>query len=119
LITVKKCFVKGTEKDFPQGTQNTSFIERFNLTLRQHVSFLVRKTLGYCKSKNNFKHNLCINLYNCNYINLHNSLRVEITENPQKFKKHYQHYTPAMKMGLTDSVLSWRDLLITPIPTTN
>ena len=25
LVTVKKEFVKGTEKDFPQGTQNTSF----------------------------------------------------------------------------------------------
>jgi len=81
LVTVKKEFVKGTEKDFPQGTQNTSFIERFNLTLRQHVSFLVRKTLGYCKNKNNFKHNLWINLYNYNYIHIHihSSLRVKIT----------------------------------------
>lgn len=115
LVTVKKCFVKGTDKDFPQGTQNTSFIERFNLTLRQHVSFLVRKTLGYCKSKNNFKHNLWINLYNYNYIHHHKSLRIEITENTQKFKKRYQHYTPAMKMGITHSVLSWRELLTIPI----
>jgi IS1 family transposase len=37
LVTVKKCFVKGTEIDFPTKTQNTSFIERFNLTARQHV----------------------------------------------------------------------------------
>ena len=51
LVTVKKFFVKGTAKDFPGKTQNTSFIERLNLTLRQHVSYLQRKTLGYCKKR--------------------------------------------------------------------
>lgn len=119
LITVKKCFVKGTETDFPNKTQNTSFIERFNLTLRQHVSSLTRKTLGYCKSKINFKYILWINLYNYNYIQFNRSLRVKISENPKKFKKCYQHYTPAMKMGLTQEALTWRYLLITPIPTTH
>jgi IS1 family transposase/transposase-like protein len=46
LRTVKKIFVVGTEENFPKGTQNTSFIERFNLTLRQRLSYLTRKTLG-------------------------------------------------------------------------
>jgi IS1 family transposase len=119
LVTVKKCFVKGTETDFPSKTQNTSFIERFNLTLRQPVSSLTRKTLGYCKSKINFKYILWINLYNYNYIQFNRRLRVKISENPQKFKKCYQHYTPAMKMGLTQEALTWRYLLITPIPTTH
>lgn len=116
LVTVKKCFVKGSEKDFPKYTQNTSFIERFNLTLRQHVSYLARKTLGYCKNKKNFKHILWINLYNYNYIQFHKSLRFKVSESPKKFKKHYQHYTPAMKMGLTQTALTWRYLLTTPIP---
>ena len=58
LITVKKNFVNGTETDF---TQNTSFIERFNLTLRQYVSYLARKTLGYCKKPINFRYKLWIN----------------------------------------------------------
>jgi IS1 family transposase len=49
LMTVKKYFVKGSEEDFPEKTQNTSYIERFNLTLRQPVAYLTRKTLGYCK----------------------------------------------------------------------
>jgi hypothetical protein len=40
LVTVKKCFVKGAEADFKGKTQNTSYIERFNLTLRQRVSYL-------------------------------------------------------------------------------
>ncbi len=34
LVTVKKCFIHGTSEDFPEKTQNTSYIERFNLTLR-------------------------------------------------------------------------------------
>ncbi len=71
LVTVKKCFVKGTEEDFPEKTQNTSYIERFNLTLRQHVAYLTRKTLGYCKNKQHFKQILWINLFNYNYIQFH------------------------------------------------
>jgi len=115
LVTVKKEFVKGTENNFPKGTQNTSFIERFNLTLRQHVSSLTRKTLGYCKKKTHFQYNLWINLYNYNYIQVHKSLRVKITERHKKFKKRYKHNTPAMKMGLTREALNWRYLLTIPI----
>ena len=63
LITVKKNFVKGTKADFTGKSQNTSYIERFNLTLRQRVSYLQRKSLGYCKNKSNFNHLLWINLY--------------------------------------------------------
>jgi IS1 family transposase len=40
LKTVKKFFVKGKAEDFPEGTQNTSYIERLNLTLRQRISYL-------------------------------------------------------------------------------
>jgi len=54
-------------------------------------------------------------LYNYNYIQFHKSLRVKIS--PQKkFIKYYQHYTPAMKMGLTHKPLNWKFLLTTPIP---
>ena len=118
LVTVNKCFVKGTETDFPRTTPNTSFIERFNLTLRQPVSYLTRQTLGYGKNKVNFKYILWINLYNYNYIQFNRSLRVKMSENPKKFKKCYQHNTPAMTIGLTRKVLTWRDLLTRPIPTT-
>jgi IS1 family transposase len=116
LVTVKKCFVKGTEEDFPEKTQNTSYIERFNLTLRQHVAYLTRKTLGYCKNKQHFKQILWINLFNYNYIRFHRSLRIKINNRPEKFTKKYHSYTPAMKIGLTQSVLTWRELIIAPIP---
>ena len=116
LLTVKKVFVKGTVNDFPEKTCNTSFIERFNLTLRQHVSFLQRKTLGYCKRKANFSTAMWINLFNYNYIQHHRSLRVKVNDNDGKFQKRYDHYTPAMKIGLTQTTLNWRLLLTYPVP---
>ena len=51
LVTVKKCFVKGTEDDVKGKTQNTSYIERFNLTLRQRVSYLQKKHWVIVKRK--------------------------------------------------------------------
>jgi len=116
LVTVKKFFAKGTEKDFPGKTQNTSFIERLNNTLRQHVSYLQRKTLGYCKSKADFSIIMWINLFNYNYIQFHKSLRVRVNDRKEKFVKQFEHNTPAMKIGLTNSQLSWRFLIIAPIP---
>ena len=119
LVTVTKGFVKGSEAEFPAKTQNTSFIERVNRTLRPHVSSLTRQTLGYGKNRNHFQHILWINLYNYNYIQFHKSLRRKIRDNPKKFQKHYQHCTPAMTIGLTQTALTWRYLLTGPIPTTH
>ncbi len=118
-VTVKKEFVIGKSTAFPEKTQNTSYIERFNLTLRQRISYLKRKTLGYCKNKFNFKNVRWINLVDYNYCQFHRGLRVEINNNPKKFNKHYQHYTPAMKMGLTSEALTWRYLLTITIPSTH
>ncbi|WDN89707.1 hypothetical protein BuS5_02675 [Desulfosarcina sp. BuS5] len=116
LVTVKKYFVKGTVKDFPGKSQNTSFIERLNLTLRQHISYLQRKTLGYCKNKLNFSNVMWINLFNYNYIQFHKSLRIRINNENEKFIKKYNHNTPAMQMELTNSPLNWRYLITVPIP---
>ncbi len=116
LVTVKKVFVKGTAKDFPGKTQNTSFIERLNLTLRQHVSYLQRKTLGYCKSKKNFSIIMWINLFNYNYLKFHKNLRVKVNNTNEKFVSKFEQNTPAMKIGLTNSRLDWRFMIIAPIP---
>ena len=107
--------VKGKETDFGCQTQNTSYIERFNLSLRQKVSYLQRKTLGYCKNQKNFQSVLWINLFDYNYRIQHKSLRQDVTGQSQKFKCRYQHFTPAMKMGLTSTKLEWRDLIVAPI----
>ena len=99
LITVKKRIVKGKETDFGSKTQNTSYIERFNLTLRQKVSYLQRKTLGYCKNQKNLESLLWINLFDYNYRTFHKSLRQDLTGESQKFKCRYQHLTPSYEDG--------------------
>jgi IS1 family transposase len=116
LVTVKKRIVNGKETNFGNKTQNTSYIERFNLTLRQKVSYLQRKTLGYCKSQKNFELILWINLFDYNYCTFDKSLRQNLTGESQKFKRRYQHLTPAMKMDLTSTKLEWQDLILAPIP---
>lgn len=117
LKTVKKCFVKGSEADFTGKSQNTSYIERFNLTLRQRVSYLQRKSLGYCKKKSNFNYLLWINLYDYNYRHYHKSLRLPLrSQNHSRFQKEWKHRTPAMAIGLTQDALTWRLLFLAPIP---
>ena len=119
LITVKKDFVKGTKADFMGKSQNTSYIERFNLTLRQRVSYLQRKSLGYCKKKSNFNHLLWINLYDYNYRHYHKSLRLPVEgQKSLRFAKKWNHRTPAMAMGLTQEALTWRFLFLAPIRVT-
>ncbi len=115
LVTVKKRIVKGKEINFGQKTQNTSYIERLNLTLRQKVSYLHRKTLGYCKNQKNFKWVMWLNLFDYNYCQFHKSLRQDLTGGSPKFQSRYQHLTPGMKMGLTSTRLEWRDLIVAPI----
>ena len=116
LKTVSKFWIKGSDKDLPPGTQNTSYIERFNLTLRQRISYLHRKTLGYCKNKISLDRVLWINLFDYNYCQFHKSLRIDLTGEKVKFKKRYQEVTPAMKIGLTTNQLNYRFLIVSPIP---
>ena len=120
LVTVKKCFVQGSKDDFQGKTQNTSYIERFNLTLRQRVSYLQRKTLGYCKKKPNFTGVLWINLFDYNYRCHHKSLRLPLMhQGTSKFQKKWEHRTPAMAMDLTQEALTWRFLFVAPILVTH
>jgi len=120
LITVKKHFVKGTKDDFTGKSQNTSYIERFNLTLRQRVSYLQRKSLGYCKNKSNFNHLLWINLYDYNYRHYHKSLRFPVVgQKAFRFNKRWNQRTPAMAMGATQEALTWRLLFLVPIRVTH
>ncbi len=109
-------FVKGTASDFCGKTQNTSYVERHNLTLRDRVCYLGRKTIAYCKSKIQFERIMWINLFDYNYIKFHKSLRIKISEKNEFMKKKYIHQTPAMKLGVTKNTLNWRFLLTCPVP---
>ena len=83
--------------------------------MRQKVSYLNRKTLGYCKNQKNFQWGLWINLFDYNYRQFHQSLRQDLTGHSVKFQRRYNHLTPAMKMGLTSTRLEWRDLIVAPL----
>ncbi len=104
-----------TPEDFPEKTQNTSYIERFNLTLRQGISYLHRKTLGYCKSKPHLETSLWIKLFDYNYCRFHKGLRIVLSQESGKFQQKYQHVTPAMRMGLTKGSLNWGYLFSLPV----
>ena len=56
-----------------------------------------------------------LSLSNYNYIQFHKGLRQKLNNNADKFKKHYQLCTHAMKMALTTGPLSWRFLFTVPI----
>jgi hypothetical protein len=119
LKTVSKCFVRGGKASFPAGTQNTSFIERFNLTLRHKVSCLAGKTLGFCKKSENFDQKLWISLFDYNYRRPHKSLMQRLSGNRKhKFVKKFLAATPAMKMNLTTAPINWR-FLFTARPLTS
>ena len=121
LVTVKKCFVKGSEADFTGKTQNTSYIERFNLTLRQRTSYLCRKTLGFCKKQSNLEAVLWLNLFDYNYRRIHKGLRIALDDATKKklFTRKWKHRTPGMALGLTNQTLTWRFLFVAPIPLTH
>ena len=90
----------------------TAFIERVNLTFRQSVSSLSRRTWAYAQSE----HHL---LMHCewfrayyHFVRPHESLRVPLSS----LACRYRGRTPAMALGLTDRIWSVRDLLHYPVP---
>ena len=106
--------IVGKLEDFREHLRHTAFVERLNLTIRHRISYLRRRTIGFCKKKEHLKWMLWINLFDYNYVKVHKSLRVKISEN-QPFKKSYKQFTPAMKIGITNCQLDLKYLLTCPI----
>lgn len=79
---------------------NTAFIERFNLTLRQHVPALGRRVLAYAQSEAGLSRQLALVHLYYNFCLPHAALRQPGKEPRQ------QERTPAMALGLTHQV--WR-----------
>ena len=98
---------------------NTSFVERFNLTLRHQVSRLHRETLCFSKEREYLVYHLHLALAYYHFCRYHNGLRVKL---PQPLPtrgngspKKWQQRTPAMAAGLTDHRWSLRELLMCPV----
>jgi len=105
----------------PLGWQiNTSLVERFNLSLRQHVAAIGRHTSTLCKGEVGLCQQLALYHVYYNFVLPHASLRQPLAA-PVATKGHgsakqWRPCTPAMAAGLTDHVWSLREVLLFRVP---
>jgi hypothetical protein len=94
--------------------QSTSYIERSNLTARLFNARLTRKTLAFSKDLD--LHEAAVTWEDAyyNWVRPHKSLRVKVTEDPQR---KWTPRTPGMAASLTDHIWNVKELLLTvPVP---
>jgi IS1 family transposase len=98
----------------------TAFIERFNLSMRQHVAAVGRRVATVCKGEDGLRQQLALYHVYYNFCLPHASLRIPF-ELPEPTHgtgsaKRWQPQTPAMAAGLTDHVWSLREMLLFRVP---
>src|SRR5882672_10630832 len=126
LVQVKHRVVFGTLEAVQQvlaacGWQiNTAFVERLNLTMRQHVAAVGRRVSTLCKGEDGMRQQLALYHAYYNFCLPHASLRQPL---PQPLPTHgrvsakcWQAQTPAMAAGLTDHVWTLREVLLFRVP---
>ena len=97
---------------------NTSFVERLNLDLRQHVAAIGRRVNTLCKHEAGLRQQLAIFHTYHNFVLPHAGLRLprpDATEGMEGVKR-WQQRTPAMAAGLTDRMWSLREVLMYRVP---
>lgn len=101
------------------GRINTSFVERPNLSIRQCVSKLTRRTWGPAKHTPELMVHLEWWRMYYHFVRPHESLAEELTQPVQPKGKQqptkYQQRTPAMLAGFTDRRWTVKDLLHYPL----
>ncbi len=105
----------------PLGCQiNTAFIERLNLTIRQHVAAVGRRVSTLCKGEDGIQQQLALDHVYYNFCLPHASVRHPLLQ-PEPTHgtgsaKRWQPRTPAMAAGLTDRVWTLREVLLFRVP---
>lgn len=99
---------------------NTAFVERLNLTIRQHIPALGRRVIQRAHSSPGLSHQVDLFLIYYNFCLPHTSLRLPL-DTPQPTRgngslKQKLDCTPAMAAGLTDHVWSLREVLLYRVP---
>ena len=126
LVEVKHRVVFGTMAAVnhvlsPLGWQiNTSFIERVNLSIRQHVAAVGRRVATLCKGEAGLRQQLVLYHVYYNFCLPHTSLRQALPQsgppNGHGSAKVCRPQTPAMAAGLTDHVWTLREVLMYRVP---
>ena len=126
LVEVKHRVVFGTMAAVnhvlsPLGWQiNTSFIERVNLSIRQHVAAVGRRVATLCKGEAGLRQQLVLYHVYYNFCLPHTSLRQALPSseptNGHDSAKVCRPQTPAMAAGLTDQVWTLREVLMYRVP---
>jgi IS1 family transposase len=126
LVRVRHRVVFGTRAAVEQvlaacGWQiNTAFIERLNLSMRQHVAAIGRRVTTLCKHEDGIRQQLALYHVYYNFCLPHASLRVPLPQLlPTKgtgSAKQWRPSTPAMAAGLTDHVWTLREVLLFRVP---
>jgi IS1 family transposase len=105
----------------PPGWQiNTAFIERVNLTIRQHVAAVGRRVITLCKGEAGARQQLALYHMYYNFCLPHASLRLPLPQpeptNGTGSARRWWPRTPAMAAGLTDHVWTLREVLLFRVP---
>jgi IS1 family transposase len=126
LVRVRHRVVFGTLEAVQQvlaacGWQiNTAFIERVNLSIRQHVAAVGRRVSTLCKGEEGLRQQLALYHTYYNFCLPHVSLRQALPQ-PEPTHgtgsaKRRRPWTPAMAAGLTDHVWTLREVLLFRVP---
>ena len=99
---------------------NTAFVERLNLTIRQHVAAIGRRVSTLCKGEEGLDQQLALYHGYYNFCLPHGSLRQPLPQpvptNGTGSAKQWEPRTPAMAARLTDHVWSLQEVLLYRVP---
>ncbi len=102
------------------GRLNTAFIERVNLTIRQSVAALVRRTWSTAQAAPQLLAHLEWWRGYYHFVRPHASLREPLPQprerGGRRLPQRYRQRTPAMAAGLTQRPWTVRELLALPVP---
>src|SRR5712691_3812685 len=126
LVRVRHRVVFGTLEAVEQvlaacGWQiNTAFVERLNLTIRQHVAAVGRRVSTLCKGEAGLRQQLALYHVYYNFCLPHASVRLPWPQpeptNGSGSARQWRPCTPAMAAGLTDHVWTLREVLLFRVP---
>jgi IS1 family transposase len=116
LRTLRTRVVLGAERLTRLGlTISTALVERVNLTLRQALAPLARKTSSFCKDRERLRQRVVFFQAFYNVARPHMSLRQPLPLQERTchgaIRPRWRECTPAMAAGLTDHVWTFRELL--------